>query len=349
MRLGRLFSTQEVGLLIVVVVLFVALAIHGEIHPVERHGQTVNTFLQIENLDLLFKETSYLAVMAIGATLVIVSAGIDLSVGAIYCLAAIAGAAFFRWVGPTGPMAEASPVWMLPAGILLTLGIGALCGFANGIMVVALRVHPFIITLGTMAIFRGIAFVTTQGRTVTNFPTALTDAFVRREILGVYPVPALIMIVVAVAGIILTRHTIAGRYIYAIGGNEEASRFSGIRVGRLRVTVFTLAGLTGGIAALILLGDRGAANSQTGFGYELNVIAAAVVGGASLTGGRGTAIGACLGALIIKLIEKAIILTGIDQNYSRIIIGAVVICAVLLDRFSQQLMHRRLVRAAKET
>ena len=147
-----------------------------------------------------------------------------------------------------------------------------------------------------------------------------------------------------VGGIYLTRLA-AGRRIYAIGGNELASRYSGIRVNRVKLSVFIFSGLTAGIAALLSLGYYGAATSGDGQGYELNVIAAAVVGGASLSGGKGSAFGALLGALVIQLISTGIVILGINQNYSQIIIGAVVIVAVVLDQFNNWLAKRRLVKA----
>ena len=139
---------------------------------------------------------------------------------------------------------------------------------------------------------------------------------------------------------------VGGREIYAVGGNEEAARFSGLRTNWIKVRVYTLAGLTAGIAAMIMLGYYGAASSDAGSGYELDVIAAAVVGGASLAGGRGTALGALLGALIIQIIDNSIVLLNIDQNYSQIIIGAVIIVAVVLDRLNGVWRTRRMQRSA---
>jgi ribose transport system permease protein len=232
-------------------------------------------------------------------------------------------------------------------GSLTCLGVATACGLANGAMVVALRVHPFIITLGTMAIFRGIAFVVTKGQSVGGFPEAFRNVIRWETAGGLSLVPLTVMLLVAVAGGILLSRTAGGRRVYAIGGNELASRYSGIRVERVKLGVFLLSGLTAGIAALLSLGYYGGATSGDGQGYELNVIAAAVVGGASLSGGRGTALGALLGALIIQMISTGIVILGIDQNYSQIIIGAVVIVAVLLDQFNAWLARRRLSAGAK--
>ncbi|MDB6131581.1 MAG: rbsC 1, partial [Verrucomicrobiales bacterium] len=157
-------------------------------------------------------------------------------------------------------------------------------------------------------------------------------------------VPLLIMIIVAIFGGVYLTRTAAGRRIYAVGGNEVASRFSGIRVEWVKLTVFIFSGLTAGIAALLSIGYYGAATSGDGQGYELNVIAAAVVGGASLSGGKGSALGAVLGALVIQMISTGIVILGINQNYSQIIIGAVVILAVVLDQVNNWLSRRRLLK-----
>jgi ribose transport system permease protein len=305
-----------------------------------------NKFLNAANLTQLAKDTSFIAIMAVGATFVIVSGGIDLSVGAIYAIASVLGAMVFRHYGPGGGAPDAGLAGAL-LGTLTCLGVATGCGLANGAMVVALRVHPFIITLGTMAIFRGIAFVVTKGQSVGGFPEAFRNVIRWETAGGLSLVPLTVMVLVAVAGGILLSRTAGGRRVYAIGGNELASRYSGIRVERVKLGVFLLSGLTAGIAALLSLGYYGGATSGDGQGYELNVIAAAVVGGASLSGGRGTALGALLGALIIQMISTGIVILGIDQNYSQIIIGAVVIVAVLLDQFNAWLARRRLAAGAK--
>jgi ribose transport system permease protein len=230
-------------------------------------------------------------------------------------------------------------------GALACLGTGMACGLANGTLIVALRVHPFIITLGAMAILRGIAFVVTDGQSVGGFPE-LFQRLVRKETSGGLSfVPLGVMILVTLAGWIYLARLAAGRRVYAVGGNEMASRFSGIRVERVKLGVYLLSGLAAGISALLALGYYGSASSGDGQGYELNVIAAAVVGGASLTGGKGTALGATLGALIIQMISSGIVILGIDQNYSQIIIGAVVIAAVVFDNVNTGLARRRLARA----
>jgi len=350
----------EGGLILVILVLGLLLTIFGgeverpkivtgadgqptRVMQTDANGQEVpvlvklNKFFNAETLTQIAKDTSFFAIMAVGMTVVIITAGIDLSVGSVYALAAVAGAIYMNQFGSDG-----SP-WAACVGVLVTIGVGVLCGFLNGMMTVGFNVHPFIITLGTMAIYRGIAFVSTNGQSIGDFPQSFRD-FVRQGVIGdLSLVPLIVMILVCVVGgIFLARMTI-GRRIYAIGGNETASRYSGIRVGRVKLLAYTLSGLTAGIGAVLALGYYGAGSSGDGQGYELTVIAAAVVGGASLVGGKGSALGAVLGAVILQMISTGMIILGIPQNYSQIVTGAVVITAVLLDQLNRWISDRRLL------
>ncbi|HZV33090.1 MAG TPA: ABC transporter permease [Verrucomicrobiae bacterium] len=363
----RLFRLQEGGLLVVIFVLGLLLTIFGgkvkvpvfetnaqgerqRVFHINAQGEREpvfvekNKFLNAQNLAQVAKDTSFIAIMAVGATFVIISGGIDLSVGAIYALASVLGALVLQHFGPEGRWANMPPFIGVTLGILTCVGAATLAGLANGAMIVSLRVHPFIITLGTMTIFRGIAFVITNGQSVGGFPQVFRD-LIRWEVgNGLSIVPLLVMIVVAIAGGVYLKNLAAGRRIYAIGGNELASSFSGLNVERIKLSVYIIAGFTAGIAALLSIGYYGGATSGDGQGYELNVIAAAVVGGASLSGGKGSALGALLGALVIQLISTGIVILGINQNYSQIIIGVVVIAAVVLDQLNNWLAKRRLLR-----
>jgi ribose/xylose/arabinose/galactoside ABC-type transport system permease subunit len=350
----------EGGLILVILVLGLLLTIFGgeverpkivvgadgqptRVMQTDASGQEVpvlvklNKFFNAETLTQIAKDTSFFAIMAVGMTVVIITAGIDLSVGSVYALAAVAGAIYMNQFGSNG-----SP-WAACVGVLVTIGVGVLCGFLNGMMTVGFNVHPFIITLGTMAIYRGIAFVSTNGQSIGDFPQSFRD-FVRQGVIGdLSLVPLIVMVLVCVVGgIFLARMTI-GRRIYAIGGNETASRYSGIRVGRIKLLAYMISGLTAGIGAVLALGYYGAGSSGDGQGYELTVIAAAVVGGASLVGGKGSALGAVLGAVILQMISTGMIILGIPQNYSQIVTGAVVITAVLLDQLNRWISDRRLL------
>jgi ribose transport system permease protein len=346
---------KETGLLGVVLALGLMLSVFGGSLQVRDRDSgdthTVNKFLRADNLDKLAKNTSFFAIMAIGATFVIITGGIDLSVGSIYCLAAVCGAMVLNYFGPRGAGAGASAVWVVPMAMVVCLGVGTVCGLLNGVGVVWLRVHPFVITLGTMAIYRGVAFVMTKAQAFTHFPAAFTDGFIRFKVVwgsaNLYPVPLAIMIGVTLLAGWFLRRAVTGRHVFAVGGNEQASLFSGLPVSGVKLKVYAFSGLSAGIAAMIMLGYYGSASSDAGKGYELDVIAAAVVGGASLAGGRGTALGALLGALIIQMINNGIVILNIDQNYSQIIIGAVIVLAVLLDRVNSVLREKRLSRAAQ--
>ncbi|HWA24837.1 MAG TPA: ABC transporter permease [Lacunisphaera sp.] len=301
-----------------------------------------NKFLNVQTLAQLTKDTSFIAIMAVGMAIVIIAGGIDLSVGSIFALSAVTGALVLRHYGPAGAATGISPGMGVLFGSLACIGTGALVGLINGGLIVGLRVHPFIVTLATMSILRGIAFVRTGGQSIGEFSPELRGA-VRYELgEGLNLVPALVTLVVLIAGGIFLARLITGRRVYAIGGNELAARFSGIRVERVKLVIYLLSGLTAGIAALLSLGYYGAATSGDAAGYELNVISAAVIGGASLNGGRGSALGVVLGALIMQMISSGIVILGIDQNYSQVIQGLVLLAAVGLDNIKTWLAKRRL-------
>ena len=330
---------QEFGLVIVVVAIGAILSIYGW-HDA-RPGRP-NTFLNFENMvGGIATPMSYYAIMAVGVTFVIIAGGIDISVGSIMALAALGGAAVLQKFAPD----EAG--WqVLPVALAVPLGIGLVCGLINGGLVVWLNVHPFIITLGTLSIFRGVANVFPPEKTLPTggkaLPTAFTTGFMRQEIMGVEAMPMIVMLLCVAAGWFYLRLMVAGRENYAIGGNEEAARFSGLRVGVIKLRVYALCGLAAGIAGMVSLGRFGTASTNTASGYELMVIAAAVVGGASLSGGRGTALGALLGTLIIAMIENGIIILHLEQEYRLIIIGGAIILAVSMDRVSEYLRNRRM-------
>ncbi|PYL01847.1 MAG: sugar ABC transporter permease [Verrucomicrobia bacterium] len=346
---------QEGGLLVVIFLLGLLLTLFGgrverpefkknAAGEIEKIMVERNKFFNAQNLINLAKDTSFFAVMAVGATFVIICGGIDLSVGAVYALASVLAALVLHRFGTDGPHSSVSPWLCVPLGMAVCIGSATLCGLLYGGMIVALKVHPFIITLGTMTIYRGVAFVITAGQSVGTFATAFPD-LVKWEVYGgLRLVPFLVMVLVTILGTVYLTRLAAGRRIYAVGGNELASRYSGVRVERVKLSVYVISGLSAGIAALLAIGYYGSASSGDGAGYELDVIASAVVGGASLSGGRGSALGALLGALIIKMIDNGIVILRIDQSYSRIIIGAVVILAVMLDQFNTWLAKRRLTK-----
>ncbi len=337
----RALNTQQAGLVLVIVLLGIVLAFTAGSHVDARTGQLVNNFYNVNTLFQTATDASFFAIMAVGATMVIIAGGIDLSVGSIYAFAGVATAMALRAMGPSDPATT------VLVAISVSLGIGLACGIANGLMVVGLGVHPFIITLGTMWIVRGVAFVASQAESIL-VPAALTDVAKASLGLGsVYPVPLLVMLAVMGLGAIYLTRTVMGRHVFAIGGNAEASRFSGLRVPRITVGVFVISGLTAGLAALLGVGYYGSASSADATGYELYVIASAVVGGASLSGGKGSALSATLGALLIVLIRQSIRTMRFDQNYEWIIIGCAIILAVVLDQTSGRAALKRLAAGAE--
>jgi ribose transport system permease protein len=338
---GKLLSSAQAGLLLVILCLGAVLTLVAGSHPDRITGETVNNFLNSYTLIQTATDASFFAIMAVGATIVIISGGIDLSVGSIYALAGVATAMVLRAAGDPGG------VGTVLLGLAISLGVGIGCGLLNGLMVVGLKVHPFIITLGTMWILRGIAFVASEAESIP-VPAALTA--IAKAPLGLgeslYPVPTLVMLAVTALGAVYLGLTVMGRHVFAVGGNAEASRFSGLRLNRIHVGVFVISGLTAGIAAFMGASFYGSASCVDATGYELYVIASAVVGGASLSGGKGSAVNAMLGAVLIVLIRQSIRTLHFDQNYEWIIIGCAIILAVTLDQANARLTARRLARAA---
>lgn len=349
---------NESGLLVVILALGLVLTLASD--PVTIGGHTSNNFLRLDNLvPNVLTTMSWMAIMALGATLVIICGGIDISVGSVFGLSALGAAAVLQELGADSPGFVSIPV-----AVATALGIGLACGLVNGALVVGLRMHPFIVTLGTLSIFRGLGLVSVTSKTLPSLgrqlPDSFTEGFVgaRLDVAGTFvqPVPMVIMLLCTIVAWVYLGHTVGGREIYAVGGNEEAARFAGIRTGRVKLRVFALAGLLAGAAGLVSAGFYQSANTATGEGYELTVIAAAVVGGASLAGGRGTALGALLGTLVIKLIENGIdILKTVDlglftiavsKEYAKIIIGLAIVAAVAVDRLSEHLRRRSAARLA---
>jgi len=325
--LRKILASEQAGLVLVIFVLGILLTGLAGSHVDRLTGAEVNNFLNSYTLIQTATDASFFAIMAVGATIVIISGGIDLSVGSIYALAGVTMALVLRALGPMGPFTT------FIVGLVIALGIGIACGALNGLMVVGLRVHPFVITLGTMWILRGVAFVASHAESIL-VPPILTR--VAKASLGMgsslYPVPMLTMIVVTAVGAVYLTRTVMGRHVFAIGGNAEASRFSGLRLWRIQNGVFVISGLTAGLAAFMGASFYGSASCVDATGYELYVIASAVVGGASLSGGRGSVIGAVLGALIFGVLRNALAQIPGATFYDRMIVGVVVIVIVVMDQ-----------------
>ena len=337
---GAVVRSPQAGLVLVLLLVAAGLTAAAGSHVDPVTGASVNNFLNAHTLIQVATDASGFAIMGVGATMVIISGGIDLSVGAVYALAGVVMAMVLRAAGPLDPAAT------VMLGLATCFVVSLACGLANGAMIVGLQVHPFIITLGTMWMLRGVAFVTSHAESIL-VPPALTS--VAKAPLGLgaslYPVPLLAMVVVTALGSVYLTRTVMGRHVFAVGGNAEASRFAGLRVARIRLGVLVLSSLTAGVAAFLGASFYGSATSSDANGYELYVIASAVVGGASLSGGRGSAVSATLGALLIVLIRQAIRTLHLDQNYEWIIIGGAMIVAVVFDQGGTRWLTRRLSAA----
>lgn len=280
-------------------------------------------FLSAGNLAGVARQTAVITVMAVGMTVVMVSGGIDLSVGSIMALAAVLGA--FALTG-------GAPILV---GILVCVAAGAACGLINGASVAALRIPPFIVTLGAMGIYRGVALLVTDGKAVVGLPQNF-GYLAEGNLFGVVPVPLMIVIVVALSAHFLLVSTRLGRYCYAIGSNVEAARYAGVRVSRCQVLFYVILGALAGLAGAIESARLVTGQPTSGEGYELRVIAAVVIGGGSLSGGQGTVTGTIIGSLIMGVLANGANLLGISSFAQQVVIGAVIVLAVTLDEFQRR-------------
>lgn len=275
-------------------------------------------FLTVNNILNVLRQVSINAIIASGMTLVILTGGIDLSVGSVLALSAAITAS----VAASGQ----STLIALLAG----LAVGAVLGLLNGIIIARGRVAPFVATLATMTIARGLTLVYTDGRPITGITPALRS--LGTGYLGPIPVPVVITAVVIGLTYLLLNHTPTGRFLYGIGSNEEASRFAGIPVQRVKSLAYVLAGLASALAGIILTGRLNSAQPTAGTGFELDAIAAVVLGGTSLTGGAGSILGTVVGALIIGILDNGLNLLNVPSFYQQVAKGVVILVAVLLDR-----------------
>ena len=274
-------------------------------------------FFTVPNLLNVAQQTSINAIVAVGMTFVIISGGIDLSVGSIVALSGVALGAALQ-----GGQA-------LPVALAIALGIGVICGLVNGAIISWGGLPPFIVTLGMMSIVRGAALLFTEGRPVSGFDPLFRSLAAGQ--LGGVPAPVIAtMAVYLVAHVVLTRTTF-GRYVYAIGGNEEATRLAGVSVRFHKTMIYAVSGLVSAMAAVILTARLNSAQPIAGTMYELDAIAATVIGGTSLMGGQGSLAGTLVGALIMGVLRNGLNLLGVSSFLQQIVIGAVIIGAVLVD------------------
>lgn len=280
-----------------------------------------DTFLNRNNLASLARNFSWLAIVALGQSMVIISGGIDLSVGATMALAGLAAAQGMQWGLP------------LPLSLLLGLLVGALMGWTNGALVARVRLPAFIATLGTMSIARGCAFGLTQGWSITNLPEPFLRLGQADVTLGALsaPMPFLIALGVALSVWLLLRRTILGADIYAMSSGERVLRATGVNVVQLKGVVYTLCGALAAVGGLLITARLGVAAPAAAVGYEVDVVAAAVIGGTSLFGGVGSTLGVLLGAAIIQMLNNGLVLLGLPTYWQTATIGAMILISILLD------------------
>ncbi|MEZ6086715.1 MAG: hypothetical protein R3C05_01515 [Pirellulaceae bacterium] len=282
-------------------------------------------FLKLTNLLGVANQTAIYAIIAIGMTMVIITAGIDLSVGSLVALASVTTALVIRDLG-SGPE---SGMALTMLAVLAGIFVCAVAGCFNGLMITAFRLPPFIVTLAMMMMASGLAFRWAEGSSIPNLPPILLT--LGSGTLLQIPNPVWLMLIMySIAHLVMSK-MIFGRYVYAIGGNEEAARLSGVPVRRVLLAVYTLSGALAGLGGIVLTAKLAAGDPKFGLMFELEVIAAVVVGGTSLMGGRGRIFGTLIGAFIIAVIKNGMNLLNIDPFNQKIVLGAVLLLAVMLD------------------
>jgi ribose transport system permease protein len=276
-------------------------------------------FLSFSNLANVGQQIAVISIVALGATYVIIAGGIDLSVGSVVALSSVVFALAFSNAGLAWPVA-----------VMAALATGIAVGVVNGLFVTLGRLPAFIATLATLSMARGLALVVSEGRPISGFPDEFRTITSGR-IVGDVPVSIGLTIILFVLGGMALRHTVFGRAVYALGGSEEVARLSGIRIVRLKVAIYALAGFCAAVGGLVLTSRLNSAQPVAGQGLELDVIAAVVIGGASLSGGQGTAFGTLLGALIIGVLRNGLNLLNVSSFWQQVAVGGVIAAAVMTD------------------
>jgi len=300
---------REMNILVVLIVLIIFFSIMS------------NRFLSFMNITNLLRSTSIIGVVSIGMTFVIISGGIDLSVGSVLALSSVIAAQL---------MVSGVPIFL---AIIISLAVGMLAGLIMGILVFEARVPPFIVTLAGLSVFRGIAMLLTGAKKVIGLP----ESFANFAVVRVFGLPgmAIVWLIVIVIGIILTRCTVFGRNVFAIGSNPEAARLSGINIRGSIYKVYAFGALASAVAGIIMTARLCGGSPSAGQGYELDAIAAAVLGGASLSGGAGSVLGTVIGTMIIATIKNGGNILGVNPFVLNIIIGILMVAAVTFDQMQK--------------
>jgi ribose transport system permease protein len=309
--LARFRRSSVFGIIIILVFMAAVLSV------------STSEFLTSDNLLSVFRQFSFIGIMAIGQVMVIVTGGIDLSVGSV-----------FAFAGVTSAFAMAKLGLGVPVGLLVGVVSGLAFGLMNGLFITRLRLPPFIATLGTLSIARGLSYALTGGFPIPDLPPVFK--FIGQGYIGIIPFPVILLVLLGAIFTFFLNRTVLGRRIYATGSNEEAARVSGVNTKRIKLVVYSLSGILAGIAGMATAARLGVAQSTAGAGYELDCIAAVIIGGASVTGGVGTVFGAILGAAIMGVLKNGLILLSVSAYWQQTVIGAVIIIAVTFDLLRQR-------------
>jgi len=303
------FNLRDAGTLIGLVTIAVVFACSSPI------------FLTTHNLINILQQSSINACVALGMTLVIVAGGIDLSVGPTAAISAVVTATALHAGVP------------IPVALAIGLALGLACGFVNGALVAFAGLQPFIVTLGTLSLYRAIALIFTGGNPIIGLDRSFRAIF--NGSIGPLPVPVVIAGVAGAIAWFVLRKTPLGEYILAVGGNEEAARIAGVPIARTKIATYMISGGITSIAAMILIGRLGAAEPVLGNLWELDAIAAAAIGGASLMGGKGSVVGTLLGAIVLGEMRNGLTLLNVQAFYQLLATGIIIIVAMLVDRFTR--------------
>jgi ribose transport system permease protein len=282
-------------------------------------GFASDNFFSLSNILNVLRQVSIVAILAVGMTFVILTGGIDLSVGALMALAGTLAAGMMMHFGLPG--------W---GGLMVGIAIAVMLGLFNGLLVAFGRMPAIIVTLATMGIARGAGLIYSGGYPISGLPSWVSWFGVGR--IGIIPVPIIIMLIVYALAWVLLHRTAFGRHVYAIGGNEVAAKLSGVKTSRIKIAVYAISGLTSGIAAIILTGRLMSGQPNAGVGFELDAIAAVVLGGTAIAGGRGLIIGTLIGAVLLGILNNGLNLMGINPYLQEIIRGFIILLAIYIAR-----------------
>lgn len=328
-RLAYILRIAGAAAILIALVVIVDVASHG-------------LFLQPSNIVRVLRQITYNCILGVGQTFVIITSGIDLSVGSLVALTGVVAALFANSMHLSG-------FPLIAATLLVAVAVGALAGWVNALPVVKLNLPPFITTLAMLEMALGASFILAHGRPVglqsSDFQNTGIGSFLGSVTSAAHlpsiPIPVIWMLVVIVAASVLLQRTRFGRYVFAIGGNEEAARLAGINVGRVKTLVYVISGVCAAIVGFLYMALFSSGSPQTGTGDELlESIAAVVVGGTSLTGGRGSIVGTFFGALLIGVLYNAMNLLNVDSYLQKVLLGAVILAAVVLDELRKRYLAR---------